>query len=141
MSRIRVYIVDDNTLFLVAASRFLADFCGAEVIGVAQSGQEALRRIVELRPDVVLLDYNMPGMSGLEAAARIKNEKNSPAVVIVSLNASAEMRERAMLAGCDGFVSKIEFTAEIPPLIEVLAARQRGALGADDQAACRCNGD
>ncbi|MGH8630144.1 MAG: hypothetical protein ACREU7_05185, partial [Burkholderiales bacterium] len=40
MSRLRVYIIDDNTLFLVAASRFLADFCGVEVVGIAQAAED-----------------------------------------------------------------------------------------------------
>lgn len=140
MSRLRVYIVDDNTLFLVAASRFLADFCGVEVVGIAQSAEDGLRHIAQLQPDVVLLDHNMPGMSGLEAATRIKNAPNAPAVVIVTLGATPQLRDAALKAGCAGLVSKIDFTAEMPPLIETLVGARRSARSTD-RAACRCAAD
>jgi DNA-binding NarL/FixJ family response regulator len=137
MSRLKAYLIDDNTLFVIAASRFLTDFCGVEVVGVAQSAGEAFERISELQPDVVLVDQNLPGMSGLEAAARLKADANGPAVVIVTLNATAELRARAVRTGCDGFVSKVEFTAEIPGLIELLASKRQDSLGASDATAYR----
>jgi DNA-binding NarL/FixJ family response regulator len=127
MAKLRVYLVDDNTLFLVAASRFLTDFCATEVVGVAQSAEDALQPIVDLAPDVVLLDQNMPGLSGLETATRIKAAEGAPAVIIVTLNSGEALRERALQIGCEGIVSKIEFTAEIPPLLLALDARRKEA--------------
>lgn len=137
MSRLKVYIIDDNTLFLVAASRFLADFCGVEVVGIAQSGEDGFRHIAQLRPDVVLLDQNMPGMTGLEAAARIKAKADAPALVMVSLGATPQLREEALKAGCAGLVSKIDFTAEMPPLIEKLIDGRRSGTPAGDEVALR----
>jgi DNA-binding NarL/FixJ family response regulator len=125
MTKLRVYLIDDNTLFLVAASRFLTDFCAAEVVGVAQSAEDALQPILDLAPDVVLLDQNMPGASGLETAARIKAAEGAPAVIIVTLSSAEALRERALQIGCEGIVSKIEFTSEIPPLLLALDARRK----------------
>jgi DNA-binding NarL/FixJ family response regulator len=141
MPRLKVYIIDDNTLFLVAASRFLSDFCGVDVVGIAQSGEDGFLHIAKLRPDVVLLDQNMPGMSGLEAAARIRAKADAPAVVMVSLGATPQLREEAAKAGCAGLVSKVDFTAEMPPLIEKLAAGKRCGASAGDREAFRCAGD
>lgn len=123
MNQLKVFLVDDNTLFLVAASRFLIDFCKVEVAGTAQSGTEALRKIPEAAPDVVLLDQSMPGASGLDAVSTIKNLPGHPAVILVTLNSDSVTREEAVRAGCDGFVSKIDFTVELPPLLKGRARR------------------
>jgi len=139
MSRLRVYIVDDNTFFSVAATRFLSDFCAAEVVGVARSAEDALRCLEGLRPDLVLLDQNMAGMSGLEAAERIMRGPCAPSVVIVSLNATTQLRQEALKAGCEGLVSKIDFTAEMPPLIEAVSSRRRHSSGAMDRRIFRCD--
>ena len=83
----------------------------------------------------------MPGMSGLEVAARINAKAGGPAVVIVSLGATPQLREEALKAGCAGLVSKVDFTAEMPPLIEKLCDGKRSGAPALDQAPSPCARD
>ena len=64
---IKVLVVDDHDLVRTGISRMLADIDGLKVIGEAESGEEALQKARELKPDVVLMDVKMPGIGGLEA--------------------------------------------------------------------------
>lgn len=127
MSALRVLLVDDSPAFLKAATQFLTDFCGAVVIGCASSGEEAIEMVEELSPQLVLMDLDMEGIGGLEAAQRIKMRANAPTVVLVSLNAGAEYRNIADSLGIDGFVSKTEFTVQIPRLLEDLSDASSGS--------------
>ena len=67
----RVLLVDDETLALDRLRTFFADIEGVEVVGQAQDGDQALERIAELTPDLVIMDVQMPGRNGLRAAADI----------------------------------------------------------------------
>jgi DNA-binding NarL/FixJ family response regulator len=130
MRRLSVLIVDDNPLFAVAATRFLTDFCSVEVTGVAASGEEGIARTAELRPDIVLIDQSMAGISGLEAGATIRTQPQPPIVVMVTLNASSAMRDKARMFGCEALVSKIEFTSQMPELLESIRRRITGTAQA-----------
>src|SRR5262249_13462547 len=63
---LRILLVDDSNQFLEVAARFLADQPGISIVGSAVSGEEAIRQVERLDPDVVLMDVSMPGMGGLE---------------------------------------------------------------------------
>jgi DNA-binding NarL/FixJ family response regulator len=121
--RIRTLLVDDSPGFLKAATGFLNATTELEVIGSARSGEEALLQVDELCPDLVLMDLTMPGMGGFEATCRLKNQKVSPRVVILTLHDTPEYRSRARAKGADGFVPKDEFGAQLLPLIHDLFNR------------------
>ena len=72
----------------------------------------ALRIIRETRPDVVLMDVNMPGISGLQAAAIIREEFPAVRVVVISVHGEAEYERLALEAGAVGFISKSQYTVE-----------------------------
>jgi DNA-binding NarL/FixJ family response regulator len=127
MCTLRVLLVDDSPAFLKAAEQFLTDFCDVVVIGCASSGEEAIEMVQELSPQLVLMDLVMEGIGGLEAAQRIKMRDNAPSVVLVSLNAGPEYRNTAYGLGIDGFVSKTEFTVQIPRLLEILSDAGSGS--------------
>lgn len=121
MKTMRVLVVDDSEVFLAAAVPMVNAIPGAEVIGVASSGAEALRRVTELRPDLVLMDIGMPGMNGLVAAAVIKAGLPPARVIMVTLHDLPAYRKLAADLGADGFVSKRQLLAELAPLIQALA--------------------
>ncbi len=106
--RIRTVIVDDSEYFVERVGLFLEDLAGFEVVGVAETGAEGVRRVSRLKPDLVLMDVRMPGMDGLEATARIKARGRAPVVIILTLDDSAEARAAATAAGADDFVAKRE---------------------------------
>lgn len=110
-------LVDDSPDFLRAAERVVAAQPGVEVIGVAQSGAEALAKVTALRPDVVLMDVVMPVMSGFEATRRIKQATDAPFVIIVTMHDGPEHMEAARAAGADGFVAKPDLFALLPAVL------------------------
>ena len=120
----RVLLVDDNPEFLKAAERILSRTPHLEVVGCAGSGEEAVDQTRALRPELVLMDWSLPEMSGLEATQRINAQPNPPRVFILSLQDYPEYRLAAKEAGAEGFISKSEFGQKIPFLIDYLIAEE-----------------
>ena len=86
--------------------RFSKKRNGFEVVGCAGTGVEAVEEVGRLRPDLVVMDIQMPEMDGLEATRRIKAGKSAPLVILLTLGDSAGARAEAKEAGADDFVSK-----------------------------------
>lgn len=112
-------IVDDHPSFR-ATARMLLELEGYEVVGDAPDGETALTRAAELRPDVVLLDVNLPGIDGFETAARLRGLDPAPAVVLVSSRDAREYGPLVRTSGARGFIAKAELSGTA--LEEVLAA-------------------
>lgn len=108
----RILLVDDHALFRAGVAGLLRQQVDFQVVGEAGDGEEALEKVKELMPDLILMDLYMPGMGGLEATRRIKEVL--PSVKIVILTVSEEDRDvfGAVKAGADGYlVKKIESEA------------------------------
>lgn len=118
----RILLVDDNLGFLESAGHFLALDRQIEIVGRAPSGQEALRQVAQLKPDLVLMDLAMPEMDGLEATRQIKKLPDAPRVIILTLHDNAEYRAAAKAAQADGFIAKSEFGTQLLPLIHAMFA-------------------
>jgi DNA-binding NarL/FixJ family response regulator len=104
-----VLIVDDHPSFR-ASARMLLEADGFQVIGEAEDGMSALERVEALRPDVVLLDVQLPDINGFEVAARLTANGRSPAIVLTS---SRDVEDLGFLAGRDGvrgFIPKSELS-------------------------------
>lgn len=104
----RILIVDDHAGFRAMARRLL-EGDGHAVVGEAADGAEALVEAGRLRPDVVLLDLNLPDASGLTVAERLR-QSGGPAVVITSTHDEDELDELARRHGATGFVPKTQLT-------------------------------
>lgn len=102
----RVLLVDDTELFLELERGFLNE-SPVEVL-LARSGQEALAVMLERRPDLVYLDFNLPGMSGAELCKQIKNDQALASVPVIMIigNGKTEDRAGSLGAGCDQVLSK-----------------------------------
>src|SRR6476646_4031424 len=81
---VRVLVVDDQEPFRRAMAAVADETDGFVVVGAVASGEESLRAAVELQPDLVLMDVNLPGISGIEAARRLRPEGNGPVVFLLS---------------------------------------------------------
>ena len=90
-------------------SRALSSSQGIEVIGSAHNGAEAVAAAAELRPDVVIMDVEMPIMGGLEATRAIK--RVHPSIVVLLVSGSASLQTACLSAGADGYIAK-PFSAE-----------------------------
>ena len=101
-------IVDDHPAFRAAARRLLEQD-GYSVVGEAGDGTAALAAVRELRPDVVLIDVQMPGLDGFEVAARLTAE-DGPAVVMVSSRDGADFGRLVEQSGARGFIGKLDLS-------------------------------
>jgi DNA-binding NarL/FixJ family response regulator len=113
MSKIRVLVVDDHTLLRDGISALLELASDIEVVGEAGNGKDALDKVRELLPDVVLMDIDMPVMDGLEAARRINARQSGTKVLILSQYDDATHVLEAVEAGVQGFVGKTAASAEL----------------------------
>ena len=105
----RVLVVDDHQGFRAAARRLL-DSPGFEVVGEAESGEEAVEAARWLRPDLVLLDVQLPGIDGFAVAELLSQSDVPPTVVLVSNRPRSAYRRRLLGAPAAGFISKPELT-------------------------------
>jgi DNA-binding NarL/FixJ family response regulator len=106
MERLRVLVVDDHRLVLEAVHAALKDEAEIEVVGEAGSGREALSLVLQLRPDVVLLDLRMPGMDGAECLDEIKERFPETYVVVLTGSDDRNVAQDVLGRGASAFVSK-----------------------------------
>jgi CheY-like chemotaxis protein len=113
----RILITEDNESNAMMLSDFLSSR-GYEV-AIARSGLESLRLIRELKPDLVLMDVQMPGMDGLEVMRRIRSQEGLARIPIIAITALAMPgdRERCLSAGADGYLTKPLELAELARFI------------------------
>jgi len=118
VKKIRVLIVDDHTLVRAGIRSLLALVADIEVVGEASDGKEALKKVGELAPDVVLMDLAMPGMGGLEATRRIR--KRFPGIKVLALTQydDSEYVIPVIEAGACGFVTKMAAFSELASAIQ-----------------------
>ena len=103
---IRVFIVDDHALVRTGMRMILSAQTDIEVIGEAESGEEALPLVRRLKPDVVLCDLHLPGVSGLEVTERIVRGDYGTRVIVVSVLEDGPLPKRLLEAGASGYVGK-----------------------------------
>ena len=114
-------IADDHPFYRRGLARLLRK-TGIEVVGEAPNGEEAIRAAAETRPDVVIMDLNMPGLSGLEATRRLIERAPGSRVLMLSVSAQEADVSNAIMAGASGYVLKDEPGEEIIAAIEVTAS-------------------
>ncbi len=103
---IRVFLVDDHDLVRAGFRMILANEVDIEVVGDAASGEDALPQIRKLKPDVVLCDLHLPGVSGLEITKKIVQGDYGTRVIIVTVQEDGPMPKRLLDAGASGYLGK-----------------------------------
>ena len=106
-----VLIVDDHTPFR-ASARALLQAEGFEVVGEAADGAEAVAAVAALRPQIVLLDVQLPDLDGLAVAEQLATAPDPPAVVLISSRDAAAYGPRLQAAPARGFIPKRELSGE-----------------------------
>lgn len=118
-----VLLVDDQSIILDGIESILEREAGLHVVGRASNGKEAVERADALRPDVVLMDINMPGMDGVEATKRVLNASPESRVLVLSSYGHKEFVLELMDVGASGYLLKTTHKAE---LLEALVAVAQG---------------
>lgn len=121
-SPIRVLLADDHPVYRLGLRALLQSLDGFEVVGEAASGLDAVDRALELRPDVVVMDLLMPGLSGIEATRRITKQRLDTAVLVLTYSDEDQSVLDAVLAGARGYVLKEAGTDNILRAIQDVAS-------------------
>ena len=126
--KIRVMIVDDVSETRENVRKLLQFESDVDVVGVARTGKEAIQLSLELNPDVILMDINMPDMDGIAATEAIRSKQPVVQVVILSVQSDQNYMRRAMLAGARDFLTK-------PPMGDELisAIRRAGSMAQSEK--------
>ena len=119
---IRVLIADDQTIVREGLVTLIGLLPGITVVGAATDGEDAVRKAVELRPDVVLMDLNMPRCNGVEATERLRGLRPDTAVVVLTTFSDDAWVFAALQAGARGFLTKDAGPQEILRAITDVAA-------------------
>jgi two-component system response regulator AlgR len=106
---VRVLVVDDQAAYLRAMTSVVEETPGFEVVGEASSGEEALVVASELRPDLVLMDVNLPGIDGLEATRRLLGRDRHPMVLLLSTYDQDAGGQFVAESGARAYVTKSAF--------------------------------
>ena len=120
MKKIKVLVVDDHTLVRDGIRALLSLAADIEVVGEASDGKEALQKVRQLAPDVVLMDLAMPTMGGLEATRRIRREFAGTKVLALTQYDDSEYVIPVIEAGARGFVSKMAAFSELASAIQAV---------------------
>jgi DNA-binding NarL/FixJ family response regulator len=118
--KIRVLIADDHAL-ICEGLKLLLEREGLEVVGVANTGRQAVDMTLSLEPDVLMLNIRMPEMDGLQALAAIKSTRSSTGVVMHTAYSRPEYLARAIALGASGFVLKDRDPSNLPDAIRAVA--------------------
>jgi len=121
MGKIRVLIVDDHAILREGLRALLSYYDDIEIVGEAQDGNEAIAKVGELSPDVVLMDIAMPGMNGLEATRHIQTQYPQTRVLVLTQHEDRQYVVPLLQAGASGFMTKRALGAELINALRVVA--------------------
>ncbi|HLY98766.1 MAG TPA: response regulator transcription factor [Candidatus Angelobacter sp.] len=125
-NRLRALVVDDSSTILYAICSLLEHHKIVDVVGRAASGQEALSQISSLRPDIVLMDADMPEMSGLRAALLLSRVSPRTRTVMMSMDDNPQFRRSCQDCGASAVIYKPKFLEELRTLLR--EERQRAPV-------------
>src|SRR5687767_12052351 len=120
MTRIRLLLADDHTLVRAGIRGLLEALPDVDVVGETGDGHEAVRLAETLRPNVVLLDIGMPGLNGLEVAARLAKLDPAIRIVILSMHSTEEYVLQALRAGAAAYLLKGSAVTELEVAIRAV---------------------
>jgi DNA-binding NarL/FixJ family response regulator len=121
---IKVILADDHHLIRQGIRSLLEDIPGIEIVAEAENGEEAVKLVQRLQPDVLVTDINMPRLNGIQAAEKIRELKLATRVVILSIHATESLVRQSLRSGVKGYVLKSSVKDE---LFLAIQAAYRGA--------------
>jgi DNA-binding NarL/FixJ family response regulator len=120
MASVRILVADDNNLVRRAIRGLLSNEPDCEICAEAADGRQAIEKARELRPDLVLLDVNMPDVSGFETATLVRQALPQATILIVSSDDAAQLLPSALRAGADGCVDKVRIASNLKNALKKL---------------------
>jgi DNA-binding NarL/FixJ family response regulator len=117
----RILVADDHDLMRRGIKTLLESHTGWEVCGEAKTGREAIDKVEELKPDIVILDISMPELNGVEAARRIRKTSANTEILILSMHYSDQLIREIVDAGVRGYIVKSDSDRDLILAVETLA--------------------
>lgn len=124
----RVLLVDDNENFIETLAGYIKTFPAVEIVGKAGSGEEAVKLSSKLKPDLVLMDIQMPGLSGFETTRLLKSTENPPRILLLSFNSNPLYKSESIKAGADGYLEKSDINSGLLRKITSIFPLNPGAV-------------
>ena len=125
MSVIRILVVDDHAVMRRAICSLRSNDPILDVVCQTADGEQAVLKAEELQPDLVLLDITLPGISGIEAARRIRSVSPNSRIIFLSQHDSRQMVEDAVRAGGHGYVAKMDAGSDLLKAIRAVREGKR----------------
>ncbi len=120
MTAIRIVLVDDHEVARRGIRSVLKSDPKLEVVGEAANGEDAIKTVEELHPDIVLLDISLPGISGIDVAPGIREASPKSKIIFVSQHTSVPLAKDALRGGAYGYVVKSDAGLDLLPAIEAV---------------------
>jgi DNA-binding NarL/FixJ family response regulator len=124
--KIRIHVVDDPPVLRDGVAAILENQVDMEMVGEARNGGEAVERFRALRPDVTLMDLQMPGMNGVDAIAAIRSDYPGARIIVLTTYTGDVQAVRALKAGALGYLLKNSLRTELIDAIRDVHRGQRG---------------
>ena len=121
MSKIRILLADDHAILRAGLVRLLGEEKDIEVVGEAENGREAVQKVQELHPDIVLMDIGMPVMNGMEATKQIKKRDQDVKILVLTMHDNEEYLFQVLQAGAAGYVLKKAADSDLVNAIHVVS--------------------
>nr|WP_294838362.1 response regulator transcription factor [uncultured Methylotenera sp.] len=125
MSQINVMLVDDHAVVRMGFKMLLESDVDMKVVAEAESGEQAIQRYVEHKPDVVVMDITMPGIGGLEAIERILAKDSTAKILVLSAHEDSVHPKRVLNAGAMGYLTKRSAAEELIKAIRTVAGGKK----------------
>ena len=120
LQAIRILLVDDHPLVTEGIGACLETWENITIVGTASTGNQAIEKALQLKPDVILMDINLPDMTGLEATRQIKRQLPDARIMILSMHDNREYVVSALEGGASGYILKDVSSAEVATAIEAV---------------------
>ena len=127
----RVLLVDGNSDFLHVAADFVRRREELVLVGAIEGGEGVMAQALDLNPEVILIDLDMPGLTGLEAIPHLRTALPEVKIIALSLSNDSAYRQAALAAGADELVTKTELIADLPLAIRRVARAKGRRPGRD----------
>ena len=121
MKPLRILIADDHDLMRRGVKTLVESHAGWEVCGEATTGREAVAKVEELKPDVLILDISMPDLNGVEAARRVRKASANTEILILSMHYSDQLIREIVDAGVRGYIVKSDSDRDLITAVEALS--------------------
>jgi two-component system response regulator NreC len=125
VKKLRILIADDHALVRRGARSVLHSRHGWKVVGEAENGREAIRKAIDLKPDVAVVDIGMPDLDGIEVARQIRDAVPDTKVLVLTMHESDQMVRRALDAGASGYLLKSDLTDSLRQAVKAVAEGER----------------